>query len=227
MLPQFISRNKIVLPLTMRQWLILSICFSCLLVCVRTIATGYPTYLFLVWNLFLGWIPYMVSQWLSKNAILNGSRMKLVLAACTWLLFIPNSFYILTDLFHLEQFDQAPKWFDLLLIFSFAWNGLLLGMLSIRRVEMIVVARLNTGFSRLFIGVVMFLNAFGIYIGRYLRYNSWDVLLQPFSLCREMLQILLHPLHNKMEWGMITVYTIFLILLYATLKKLGEDFYAS
>ena len=51
----------------MRHWLFISCCFSCLLVCVRVAATGYLTYLFLVWNLFLALIPYMVSEWLFRE----------------------------------------------------------------------------------------------------------------------------------------------------------------
>ncbi|MEO5561885.1 MAG: DUF1361 domain-containing protein, partial [Chitinophagaceae bacterium] len=70
--------------------------------------------------------------------------------------------------------------------------------------------------------VVMWLNAFGIYVGRYLRYNSWDIITQPFSLFGEMLEIVIHPFQNKMEWGMITAWGIFMALFYITIKKLGE-----
>ena len=142
----------------------------------------------------------------------------------TWLLFIPNCFYIITDLFHLDTFDSAPKWFDLLLIFSFAWNGIVLGIVSIRRVETMVERSTGHNFSLLIVFAVMWLNAFGIYIGRYLRFNSWDIVTQPFSLFKEMFEVLFHPLTNKMEWGMIGVYAVFMTVLYITIKKLGENF---
>jgi uncharacterized membrane protein len=141
-----------------------------------------------------------------------------------WLLFIPNSFYILTDLFHLDEFDSAPKWFDLLLIFSFAWNGLLLGIISVRKTEMLLEIVTGRRFSLLIVFVVMWLNAFGIYIGRYLRFNSWDIVMQPFSLFREMFEVIFHPLRNKMDWGMIAVYAVFMTVLYITMKKLSENF---
>jgi uncharacterized membrane protein len=207
---------------SLQHWLLVSCAFSLLLVGVRVVATGYFTYLFLVWNLFLAFIPYLISQRLSNNVRLIENRFMLLAATLAWLLFIPNSFYILTDLFHLGEFDAAPKWFDLLLIFSFAWNGLLLGILSMQRMEMILELAGGKRFSLPVIALVMWLNAFGIYIGRYLRYNSWDIITQPFSLFGELFAILLHPLRNKMEWGMISVYAVFMLLLYGTIRKLGE-----
>jgi uncharacterized membrane protein len=177
-----------------------------------------------VWNLFLAFLPFAITEWLWELMQRERSKPTLFAFVFTWLLFVPNSFYILTDLFHLEQFHSAPKWFDLLLIFSFAWNGLVLGILSVRKAELILETVSGRGFSLLIVFIVMWLNAFGIYIGRYLRYNSWDIFMQPFSLFREMLELLLHPARNKMEWGMIMVYAMFMTLVYTTIKKLGENF---
>jgi len=210
--------------LAMQQWLIISCGFSCLLLSARVMVTGYTTYLFLVWNLFLAFVPYAITQWLWTHSWVAKNKWKLAALLLGWLLFIPNSFYILTDLFHLDEFDSAPKWFDLLLIFSFAWNGLLLGIISVRKTEMILEIVTGRRFSLLIVFVVMWLNAFGIYIGRYLRFNSWDIVMQPFSLFREMFEVIFHPLRNKMEWGMIAVYAVFMTVLYITMKKLSENF---
>jgi len=212
--------------LTMRQWLIISCGFSCLLLIARVFITGYLTYIFLVWNLFLAFLPYAITEWLWTHSQVAKNKWKLMAAMILWLLFIPNSFYILTDLFHLDTFHSAPKWFDLLLLFSFAWNGLLLGLISVRKTEMLLEEVSGRGFSLVIVFMVMWLNAFGIYIGRYLRFNSWDVITQPFSLFNEMFEILLHPVRNKMEWGMMMVYALFMTLLYITIKKLGENFQA-
>jgi len=224
MLQKLLLRRTLSFELTMQQWLIISCGFSCLLLSTRIIVTGYTTYLFLVWNLFLAFVPYCISQWSWIHFSVTANKIKQATVLLAWLLFIPNSFYILTDLFHLYKFDAAPKWFDLLLIFSFAWNGLLLGVLSVRRTEMILEIVTGRGFSLLIVFVVMWLNAFGIYIGRYLRFNSWDIVMQPFSLFQEMFEIIFHPLRNKMEWGMIAVYAIFMTVLYITIKKLAENF---
>ena len=207
--------------LSMKHWLFLSCCFSFLVLCMRMAVTGCLTYAFLVWNLFLGFIPYAISEWL-YGSIHRFNKVKIAVLLLMWLLFMPNSFYIITDLFHLEQFDNAPRWFDLLLLFSFAWNGMLMGLLSLRKMETIIGMMMDRRFMPFVIFIVMWLNAFGIYIGRFLRYNSWDVLTNPLSLFGEMTAIIIHPFQNKMEWGLITIWAVFMLLLYMTIKKMTE-----
>ena len=227
MFDKLIIKENMSANLGFQQWLTVSCGFSCLLLCARIFVTGYLTYLFLVWNLFLAFIPYAITQWLSFDSRIKESRMKLAMVLLLWLLFIPNAFYIITDLFHLDKFDKAPKWFDLLLIFSFAWNGIIFGIVSTRKIEIVLENITGRRGSLFFVFIVMCLNAFGIYIGRYLRFNSWDIVTQPFSLFGEMFKVLFHPLQNKMEWGMIAVYAVFMTVLYITIKKLGENFHKS
>ena len=148
------------------------------------------------------------------------------MALGTWLLFIPNSFYIITDLFHLTHIESAPLWFDLLLIFSFAWNGILCGIISLRRVEIITTLFRRKRFSILIVFSVMWLNAFGIYVGRFLRFNSWDIISDPFSLISEILNMVFHPFENGYAWGMTLCYAVFITFLYFTIKKLSESFQA-
>jgi len=209
---------------TLHHWFIVSCSFSFLLLCMRVTATGYLTYVFLLWNLFLAFIPYAISHWLSQHIRVIENKRKLALALIVWLLFIPNSFYILTDLFHLTHIESAPKWFDLLLLLSFAWNGLLFGIVSVRKIEIILHIISGRWFSFFIVFVVMWLNALGIYIGRFLRYNSWDIVTHPFSLFNDMFRVLAFPLDNKMEWVMISCYAVFMTLLYITIRKLSESF---
>ena len=218
------KKEHIPLSFTLHQWLIISCSFSFLLLCTRVIATWSLTYVFLLWNLFLAFIPYAISYWLHNNIWIIKSKLKLIAIISAWILFIPNSFYILTDLFHLDEITSAPKWFDLLLLLSFAWNGLLFGITSLRKMETLLQRVSGRSFSLFIVFAVMWLNAFGIYIGRFLRYNSWDVITQPFSLFRELLEIVIHPFRNKMEWGMIFCYAVFMTLLYITIKKMAEAF---
>jgi uncharacterized membrane protein len=209
---------------TIHEWLLVSSCFSCLLLAGRMIATYSLGYIFLPWNLFLAFVPYWISWWMTRNVSIIQNKIKLLLSLAGWLLFIPNSFYIITDLFHFTHIRSAPQWFDLLLIFSFAWNGILCGIISLRRVEIILSLLKGKEFSLFIIFVVMWLSSFGIYIGRYLRYNSWDIISDPFSLLSEIAGMVFHPFDNLWEWGMISCYSIFMTLLYITLKKLSESF---
>jgi len=208
--------------LSVLQWLLLSCALSCVMVLARVIATGYTTYLWLTWNLFLAYIPLAISYWLSARPSVIERRWKLAVTLFVWLLFVPNAFYIITDLFHLSEHRAAPRWFDLLLIFSFAWNGLLFGVMSVRRIELIINMAVGRDYSLLFTSSVMMLNAWGIYLGRYLRFNSWDLLTQPFTLLGAMLEMLFHPFDNVAAWDMIIFYGAFMTILYMTVRRLGE-----
>ena len=202
--------------------LILSCMFSVGLSIVRFMYTGEPLFLSLNWNLFLGFVPYVMTRWLMAHPAWIENTSKFVLVFMGWLLFIPNSFYIITDLFHLDQNKDVPLWFDLALILSFAWNGLLLGVLSVRQMEKMIEVKLFRNASELFVGVMMLLNAFGIYLGRYLRYNSWDVITNPTQLVKDMIYLVIHPLRNGNDWSMVFCYAILMWFMYQTLKKLSK-----
>jgi uncharacterized membrane protein len=147
------------------------------------------------------------------------------LGAFVWLLFIPNSFYILTDLFHLAEHNNVPNWFDLALIMSFAWNGLLLGILSVRQMEKMMQRYISSRNELLFVYPVMWLNALGIYIGRYLRFNSWDIITNPFELTSDIVHMIGHPIHYKYAWGMVACFSVFMTLAYLSIKRIGKTIY--
>jgi len=212
------------LPSSVHHWLLLSSGFSCLLLLARIMITGSTAYLFLPWNLFLAFVPYWITGRMLRDISLIENKWKFYSLLALWLLFIPNAFYIITDLFHLSHIGSAPKWYDLLLIFSFAWNGLLCGIISLRRVEIMVLVQGAKRISLFVVFLVMWLCAFGIYIGRFLRFNSWDVLTNPFSLMAEIADMLVHPFEHGFAWGMTLVYGVFMTLLYITVQKLTEVF---
>ena len=201
----------------LEYWLTVSILFSVSLVMAVTVFSGTPVLGFLLWNLFLALIPYFISRWMLQSRECNNNRMIFFLCFLVWLLFVPNSFYIITDLFHLGSFSNIPLWYELAVILSFAWNGLLLGILSIRHIEKLFVAIFPRSERLLFIYPVMFLNSFGVYIGRYMRFNSWDVITNPFHLVKDIANLALHPLEYKYAWGMIVCFSIFMTLMFFTL----------
>src|SRR5947207_555058 len=127
---------------------------------------------------------------------------------------------MITDLFHLYDSFSVPRWYDLLLIFFFAWIEFMMEILYVRNMEKIIERIWSYRMEWLFIYPIMLLNAFGIYIGRYLRYNSWDVISNPFGLMADTCHILRHPIYFKNAWAMVLVFSFFLSIVYSTLKKL-------
>lgn len=203
--------------------LLLSCAFSVSILLARVVYTKESMFLFLGWNLFLAYLPYALSTWMEKRPALIRKPSIFFSAILVWLLVLPNSFYIITDLFHLKIAEDMPLWFDLALIFSFAWNALLMGVLSVRQVERMVTVRWRK-VDVFFSTPIMFLVALGIYIGRYLRYNSWDVITNPFQLLQDLFNLVLHPVHYRFDWSMVVCYGLLLSLFYTTLKKLSTVF---
>ena len=217
------KRRIFFLQTEMDRLLISSMLFSVAMVLASLSHTSYPGSLFLVWNLFLAYIPYAITNWLQNKPSWIESRWKFVLVFAAWLFFIPNSFYILTDLFHLGEVHNLPLWYHLIMLISFAWNGLLLGIVSVRQMEKIMEGILGSTFNKwFFIYPVMWLNAFGVYIGRYLRFNSWDVITDPFNLLNDMLTIIIHPVGYKSAWGMVLSFSVFMTIVYIVLKRIGK-----
>ena len=128
--------NTISLNISRRKYVIamLSIAsfLSITLVAGRIYFTHSLHYAFLIWNLFLAWIPLYFSNKISISQESKTSKAAVVGLFFIWLLFFPNSPYILTDFFHLGPTRQnVPRWYDLVLIASFAWNGLMAGYISL------------------------------------------------------------------------------------------------
>ncbi|MFT3936857.1 MAG: DUF1361 domain-containing protein [Chitinophagaceae bacterium] len=202
--------------------LLTSVCFGFLLVTARTVYTREIAFLFLLWNLFLAFVPWYLSYTLSQRSARIKNKWIYRLLCIAWLLFVPNAFYMITDLFHLYDSTTMPRWYDLMMIFCFTWNALLLGILSVRHMEKLVMARWPRMADVWFVYPVMLLNAFGIYIGRFLRYNSWDIISNPLNLFSETIHILFHPVQYRNAWGMVLVFSFFLSIFYMTLKRLSK-----
>jgi uncharacterized membrane protein len=195
---------------------------------IRVFASATPTFLFLNWNLFLAFIPWALSSALIIYPKLQEKKLAVITLLGTWLLFFPNAPYILTDLFHLKHVVSMPMWFDLLLILSFAWVGLLFGFMSLWDIEKIlnrylIKSRLK-GLLRyrfsvpIFSSVLLFIGSFGIYLGRYLRWNSWDIIAEPFALIYDIGDRFINPFEHPRTWGVTLLMGLFLNLVYWSLR---------
>jgi uncharacterized membrane protein len=184
------------------------------LVALRVHYTSKVTFVFLIWNIFLALIPYIISTFLILFHEKIQNRALLILPFLAWLCFFPNAPYILTDLFHLKQRSGVPYWFDLALILFFAWNGLMLGYASLMDMQAVFARRFNkfTGWM-IAIGSLV-LASFGIYLGRYLRWNSWDVLTSPMGLLNDIAEMIIHPTLHPRTYGVTLIFSAFLVLGY-------------
>lgn len=180
---------------------------------------GKQTFFFLIWNLFLAWVPFWIAISLERLAY---SRVLLALGLICWLLFFPNAPYIITDLIHLKYRAPVPFWYDLMMIFSFGWTGLLLGFLSLLEVQMVLEKRLNQWLANSLVGISILLCGLGIYIGRFQRWNTWDVLANPFDLMEEVISVLLHPLSNIKTLGIAIIFAVLIFLGHLTLMVLKK-----
>ncbi|MBY0424824.1 MAG: DUF1361 domain-containing protein [Cytophagales bacterium] len=156
--------------------------FAVIMLLVRIGITESLQYSFLLWNLALAWVPLMVTKNLGNvNRDFSFGFWCLV---GIWLLFLPNSPYLITDLKHLKRSELDYSWVDPLIFFSFSFVGLYIAMVSTSQVHKALALKFNVGFTWFFILICFVLSGFGVYLGRIERYNSWDLFTHPFRLFR-------------------------------------------
>ncbi len=179
---------------------------------------------FLVWNLFLAWVP-LPFAWLSYRMEMRGGRRHywVLVPAVIWLLFFPNAPYILTDFLHLGQYpDNVPEWFDVMLIAWFALTGLMLGLVSLRMMQEVVARAAGARVAWVFVVAVTALGSFGVYLGRFLRWNSWNVFQDPLKLADTALEQAARPDAGELLLGFTALFALLFLFVYVTTYLLGR-----
>jgi len=194
---------------------------SVTLVIARVVWTGRLHYAFLIWNLFLAWLPLIFSL-LAWEKYRTGSVRSWHFAGLTgaWLLFFPNAPYICTDLIHLTTRYFSHFWVDLVLVLSCALTGLVVGFLSLFLMQSIVTRALGRMAGWCFIALVAGLSSFGIYLGRFMRFNSWDVVFQPLKLYHGIGDWASASLANTASFAFPVLFSAFLFITYVMLYGL-------
>ena len=181
-----------------------------------------PTHRFLLWNLFLAWIPLAMA--LAAEAFEERRRwMAAVVAGGLWLLFLPNAPYLITDFVHLKPRPSIPLWYDMLMLLSFSGAGLLLGYASVMIVHRIVARHYGVVAGWATALTAMFLSAFGIYLGRFLRWNSWEAITEPMPLFRDIAVRLMNPLQHPKTFVVTGLFGIALCVGYVALDVMAES----
>ena len=202
------------------QAVLAACCILCfVLLAIRIKFTGSMTYTFMVWNLFLGCIPVMfaiILRYFNSNNNGFGPRFFRVLVFGSWLLFFPNSIYMVSDLLHLSHIRSAiiPNWYDAVMLFSFAMTGLFLGLVSLRYIHVYLRSKYSSSWSWAIVGGSVVLSSFGVYLGRFLRWNSWDVIQDPVGLLTDVAQRIAHPISYFETYFVTGVFTMIMFLAY-------------
>lgn len=193
------------------------------LVWYRHLVTGSPMYMFLLWNLFLAWVPYLISSYMRWTDSVQRKWYLNLLAGSVWLLFFPNAPYILTDLVHLKPRPDISYWYDFQILLFFCFNSLFIAFASLIQMKRFIDHFISPFFSHLAMLFILVLTSFGIYLGRFERYNSWDIVMQPFSLIHDCLHIIANAGDNKKVLYTTGLLAIFLTFTYFTLVYLFKD----
>ena len=177
----------------------------------------YRSFSFLGWNLLLAWVPYLCALWAAAAHERHPREWwRLALPGALWLAFFPNAPYILTDFIHLPSMDrELTWWYNLGTLASLAGTGFLLGLYSLRAMQRVVATFLGRAASWLFVGSASALCGLGVYVGRVLRWNTWDLLLNPRPLLADIVDRALHPRAHTQTVGVTVVFAALLLACYA------------
>jgi uncharacterized membrane protein len=196
--------------------------FVIAMLAARMLYTGTRVHGGLVWNLFLAWIPFGLALLLYERSRARAPLRVLAPLGALWLIFFPNAPYLVTDLKHIGDGGRVPILYDVLLLSAGAWTGLLLGLTSLFLVHAAARRLLGAANAWALVVGVLGLSSFGIYLGRVLRWNSWDVVVHPQPLLQVLGAGLLHPLSHPRPLGLMLLLTSFMLVSYLVLYSFAR-----
>jgi uncharacterized membrane protein len=196
--------------------IVLSSALAVIIYIGRVASSGsWRVYVNLIWNLFLAWIPYGFSMFAAAlHRSFPGKWLLLIVPAGIWLLFFPNAPYIVTDFFHLVPRYRVPLWYDILMLVTFSWTGIFLAIASLRTMQGLVRYYLGEIVSWIFVVFSLGLGGLGIYLGRFERWNSWDMLSHPQTILKDILVPFADPMNSLRFFGFNILFTAFLVVCY-------------
>ena len=174
-------------------------------------------YLFLIWNTVLATIPYIISEFTAKGTF---NKYQNTVLACACILFLPNALYLISDFEHLAERPPVPYFYDILLMFYASLLGLLLNILALRNLHTVALRYFPPKVSNGLIAFIILLSGFGVYLGRYLRWNSWDLLTNPRALLYDCAHRILQPHIYYYTWAVSLGYAFVLGFGYLVFKQL-------
>lgn len=199
-----------------KKQLLLFTAFCFFMLIARMIYTGSFEYRFMGINLLLAWLPYLfVMRIMKLNTKTNKIQIGILLFL--WLIFFPNAPYMITDIFHLHEFNSVPMWYDLIMLLSFAYTGMLLAFFSFRKLHRKLLSHRSVYVNAAVAFITFFGCGIGIYLGRYERWNSWEIITQPAYLANEFVNLINNQYALVQMFSLSMVFGVFFTLLYLQL----------
>ena len=218
----FIYRNRYSLAV----FILLNVaCIACiLLVLARVTYTDSLRHSGLIWNLFLAWIPFILAYFAHAISWRRGWLLYIIIVftAFLWLIFFPNAPYMLTDLQDLARAGGvgAPLWYDVIIVGWCSWTGMLLGVISLYLMQDIIFRTVGRWAGWIFVFLISAASSFGMYVGRFVRLNSWDILQRPGETAMEILGLVIDP--SMRLAAFIILYTVFFLFIFVLLYSFSH-----
>ena len=216
----YFIRNRYSLSVFMLLNVACAVCIG--LVFARVAYSDSGRHLGLIWNLFLAWIPFMLAYFAHAVSWRRATLYLIIpIIAFLWLIFFPNAPYMLTDLQDLaRKATDAPLWYDVIIVVWSSWTGMLLGVISLYLMQDIIIRSFGRVAGWIFVFVISGLSSFGIYIGRFVRLNSWDILQNPAETAQEILGIVIDPSRRLAAFTFL--YTFFFLFVFLLLYSFSH-----
>lgn len=168
-------------------------------------------YDYLVWNLFLAWLPLIFAV---RLIVLLRHKLwsswEALAVSTLWLVFLPNSFYMISDFIHLQEVQRVDILYDAVMFTSFIYTGVVLGFSSLYLIHIQLRRRLPSPAATAWIAATLLICSSAVYVGRDLRWNSWDLLTNPGGLLFDISDRLQHPAAYPQM--LVTIVTFFILL---------------
>lgn len=220
---EFVGRQFGLVLVNVRRWryrrivyaLLLTNAVSVVLFILRLIGAENFRYWFMLWNLFLAWVAPLIAWWLvARLKHTKWATWQNVVLTVLWLGFLPNSFYMVSDLIHIQQTGEVSIIFDAVLFASFILNGFVAGYIGTFMVHRELAKRLPTNRVWACVIGIFALSGYAIYLGRVLRWNTWDALLQPAALLFDVSDVILNPLGHIQAFVVTASFTLLITCFY-------------
>jgi uncharacterized membrane protein len=210
--------RKIKIPKSIIYFLILAGMLNIL----RVLIFGNITFLYLFWNILLAFIPFFISSILvlqtNKNNII---KPFFIIGFTIWFIFLPNAPYVVTDFIHLGRIHGVPVIYDTFVLFSSSYVSLLFGLYSLAHMEKIFLLKFSKKITNIIIIITILFTSFGIYLGRFLRFNSWDLFTSHNSIISSVLRIFTEPNSYISVCSYTLLFFFFIYISYISFKNTG------